>query len=78
MLGVFFRTKESHQQYLTDQLDRERSENSDIKNKINKLETELSSYLGNEHESKNKLKELVYQELKFIYLLNFISYNDVL
>lgn len=50
MLFFFFRTKASHQQSLTDQLDRERSENSDLKNKINKLETELSSYLGNEHD----------------------------
>lgn len=44
------RTKVSHQQSLNDQLERERSENSDLKNKINKLETELSSYLNNEHD----------------------------
>lgn len=47
---LVLKTKASHQQSLTDQLDRERSENSDLKNKINKLETELSSYLGNEHD----------------------------
>lgn len=47
---IVLKTKVSHQQSLTDQLDRERGENSDLKNKINKLETELSSYLSNEHD----------------------------
>lgn len=47
---IYHRTKVSHQQSLNDQLERERSENSDLKNKINKLETELSSYLNNEHD----------------------------
>ncbi|XP_063439266.1 centrosomal protein of 83 kDa-like isoform X1 [Mytilus trossulus] len=47
---LVLKTKVSHQQSLNDQLERERSENSDLKNKINKLESELSSYLNNEHD----------------------------
>jgi uncharacterized protein YlxW (UPF0749 family) len=56
----------SHQQSLTDQLDRERSENSDIKNKINKLETELSSYLGNEHDMTDDNIRLRNQVVKWL------------
>ncbi|XP_060580457.1 centrosomal protein of 83 kDa-like isoform X1 [Ruditapes philippinarum] len=47
---LVIQTKLSHQQSVLDQLERERTENSELKSKIVKLETELSSYLGNEHD----------------------------
>lgn len=60
----------SHQQSLLDQLERERMENSELKRKITKLETELNSFLGNEHDMtdenirmRNQV-ELLREELK--------------
>lgn len=60
----------SHQQSLLDQLERERMENSELKTKITKLETELNSFLGNEHDMtdenirmRNQV-ELLREELK--------------
>ncbi|KAH3880537.1 centrosomal protein of 83 kDa-like isoform X2 [Dreissena polymorpha] len=47
---LVIQSKLSHQQALLDQLERERTENSELKIKVTKLETELSSYLGNEHD----------------------------
>ena len=66
----FFRSQLSHQQSLLDQLERERMENSELKTKITKLETELNSFLGNEHDMtdenirmRNQV-ELLREELK--------------
>lgn len=39
-----------HQQSLLDQLEIERTENSELKSKIAKVETELSTYLDSEHD----------------------------
>ena len=47
---VHLRSKLSHQQALLDQLERERTENSELKSKLMRVETELSGYLGNEHD----------------------------
>jgi len=47
---VICRSKLSHQQSLLDQLERERTENSELKSKISRLETEVSSYTGAEHD----------------------------
>lgn len=70
LIFLFCRSKLSHQQSLLDQLERERTENSELKSKIAKLETELSSYLGNEHDMtdenirmRNQV-ELLREELK--------------
>lgn len=81
----FNRSKLSHQQALLDQLDRERMENSELKRKVTKLETELSSYLGNEHDMtdenirmRNQV-ELLREELKVrenIVKVVRMSYNN--
>lgn len=60
----------SHQESLLNQLERERMENSELKTKITKLETDLNSFLGNEHDMtdenirmRNQV-ELLREELK--------------
>lgn len=46
----YCRSKVDHHNSLQNQLERERSENSDLKSKISRLETEVTAYLGNEHD----------------------------
>lgn len=46
----YCRSKVDHHNSLQNQLERERSENSDLKSKISRLETEVNAYLGNEHD----------------------------
>ncbi|XP_062569584.1 centrosomal protein of 83 kDa-like isoform X2 [Saccostrea cucullata] len=47
---LVLKSKVDHQNSLQNQIERERSENSDLKSKISKLETEINAYLGNEHD----------------------------
>ncbi|XP_033746476.1 centrosomal protein of 83 kDa-like isoform X1 [Pecten maximus] len=47
---LVIKTKLTHSQSTSDQLERERRENSELKSKLNKVETELNTYMGNEHE----------------------------
>ncbi|XP_061187305.1 centrosomal protein of 83 kDa-like [Saccostrea echinata] len=47
---LVLKSKIDHQNSLQNQIERERSENSDLKSKISKLETEINAYLGNEHD----------------------------
>lgn len=67
---LVIQSKLSHQQALMDQLDRERTENSELKSKIVKLETELSTYLSSEHDMTDETirmrnqVELLREELK--------------
>ncbi|KAL3851718.1 hypothetical protein ACJMK2_015445 [Sinanodonta woodiana] len=67
---LVYKTKLAHQQSLMDQLDRERSENSELKSKVAKLEMDLNQYLGSEHDiTDNNIRlrnqnELLREELK--------------
>lgn len=47
---LVIKTKLTHSQSTADQLERERRENSELKSKLNKVETELNTYMGSEHE----------------------------
>ncbi len=44
----FCRTKLQHQEALLEQLERERGENSDLKVKLHRVETEFNSYVSSE------------------------------
>ena len=50
MLCMFFRTKLQHQQALLETIDRERTENSDLKNRLHRIESAYNSYVGSERE----------------------------
>ncbi|KAK6176330.1 hypothetical protein SNE40_014634 [Patella caerulea] len=48
---LVYKTKIQHFENLQDQIERERSENSELKSKVHKLESELSGYYSNEQET---------------------------
>ncbi|XP_052781716.1 centrosomal protein of 83 kDa-like [Mya arenaria] len=47
---LVIQSKLSHQQSLLDQLERERTENSELKSKVARLEADLANYTGAEHD----------------------------
>nr|XP_022301785.1 centrosomal protein of 83 kDa-like isoform X1 [Crassostrea virginica] len=47
---LVLKSKIDHQNHLQNMIERERSENSDLKSKVSRLETEINAYLGNEHD----------------------------
>ena len=44
------RTKVTHQESLLAQLERERSENSELKTRLHRIETQYQTYVSSEHE----------------------------
>lgn len=48
--ALVFKTKVAHQESLLQQLERERAENSELKNRLHQIQSQYQSYVSTEHE----------------------------
>ena len=71
-LCCIYRTKVTHQESLLAQLERERSENSELKTRLHRIETQYQTYVGTEQEfidTNDRLKNQVSRPACFIIIV---------
>merc|ERR1711976_43207 len=63
--ALVYKTKVSHQESLLQQLERERTENSDLKTRLHRIQTQYNNYISSEQELED-LNEKLQSQVKLL------------